>query len=378
MGERAALMGGAYTALSEDVSGAYYNPAGLAFIKRSTFSMTTNLYSYTSAVLNVTTSGSSNFDVDFKKFNAVPGTLGVTGALSKRFKMALSVFQLDSLRLSSSILVQNNSLNTDIDIQSYLMGPSFAYRISDQFSIGLSVFYHLVQADVRRENNIIVTGGRQIDVSRINVTSGGITGVLGIKWYITSGWQLGLTYSPETINIHGSNTVTRSVLNTGTTPSAFFLQVERDGDIRLPHRIALGMAYGKKKGFTVSMDVIYYFSLDYPSKNDYLGSNSNIDRHLEDAHFDFSIGAEVFVSRKLAFRFGFFTNTSSAPDERESDRVNLFGFALGAGHVTNNLSTSLGLNFQSGSSSATPNQNGDPVSWKRFQVSLIVGSSIRF
>ena len=35
VGSRAAGMGGAFTALSDDGSGPYYNPGGLAFVRRS-------------------------------------------------------------------------------------------------------------------------------------------------------------------------------------------------------------------------------------------------------------------------------------------------------------------------------------------------------
>ena len=38
VGERAASIGGAYTALSDDASGAYYNPAGLAQLKATSAS----------------------------------------------------------------------------------------------------------------------------------------------------------------------------------------------------------------------------------------------------------------------------------------------------------------------------------------------------
>ena len=46
VGERAAMMGGAYTALSEDLSGAFYNPAGIAFTEGALISLSANVYSY--------------------------------------------------------------------------------------------------------------------------------------------------------------------------------------------------------------------------------------------------------------------------------------------------------------------------------------------
>jgi uncharacterized protein UPF0164 len=44
VGGRAAGMGGAFTALSDDGSGPYYNPGGLAFVRRSQLSLSGSVY----------------------------------------------------------------------------------------------------------------------------------------------------------------------------------------------------------------------------------------------------------------------------------------------------------------------------------------------
>ena len=46
-GERAAGMGGAYSAISDDVSGTYYNPAGIAFAQNSYYSINASSYNET-------------------------------------------------------------------------------------------------------------------------------------------------------------------------------------------------------------------------------------------------------------------------------------------------------------------------------------------
>ena len=43
-GGRAAALGGAYTALSDDPSGGYYNPAGISYATRSETSVSSNAY----------------------------------------------------------------------------------------------------------------------------------------------------------------------------------------------------------------------------------------------------------------------------------------------------------------------------------------------
>src|SRR3990172_2529925 len=46
IGDRAAGMAGAYTAISDDPSGLYYNPAGIVFAPRRSFSASVNAYQY--------------------------------------------------------------------------------------------------------------------------------------------------------------------------------------------------------------------------------------------------------------------------------------------------------------------------------------------
>ncbi|MCB1192426.1 MAG: hypothetical protein H7A23_10390 [Leptospiraceae bacterium] len=44
IGEKAAAMGGAFTAISDDPSGAYYNPAGISFAYNNYVSISANTY----------------------------------------------------------------------------------------------------------------------------------------------------------------------------------------------------------------------------------------------------------------------------------------------------------------------------------------------
>jgi long-subunit fatty acid transport protein len=45
IGDRASGMGGAYTAISDDASGMFYNPAGIVYISDRNFSASVNAYS---------------------------------------------------------------------------------------------------------------------------------------------------------------------------------------------------------------------------------------------------------------------------------------------------------------------------------------------
>ncbi len=137
IGERAAMMGGAYTALSNDISGAYYNPAGLAFITQPSLSMNANMYSYQEYIFR---DNPSSPQIPLKKLELVPTTFGVNFNVTDRFSTAVSAFVIDSTTFSGSNIQGNEVGNIDIDSETTLLGPTFSFRLTDGLALGVSAF----------------------------------------------------------------------------------------------------------------------------------------------------------------------------------------------------------------------------------------------
>src|SRR3982751_1652207 len=70
VGGRAAGMGGAFTALADDGSGPYYNPGGLAFVRRSQLSLSAFVYGLVSGS-NADALGDGH-DFTFRDLNIFP------------------------------------------------------------------------------------------------------------------------------------------------------------------------------------------------------------------------------------------------------------------------------------------------------------------
>ncbi|MDH5681725.1 MAG: outer membrane protein transport protein [Spirochaetota bacterium] len=375
VGERGAMMGGAYTALSEDISGAFYNPGGLGFISKPALSLTTNIYGYRNWDLNTYDSRGVD-NIQFERFELIPGTLGISFNLSENLVLAYSIIQSDTIKFDGSITSQRKVETMSINFDSFLTGPSLAYKISDKLAVGVSVFYHYFQGKFTSFRDEVsfsgVPGARSTVRQENQATSGGITSVLGFKWNVTNEFKLGLSYGSETIHTNGTSTGSRVDNDTFYGPSPIETS-SGEGDVRLPHRVALGLAYDVKNKFTVSVDVLYNFELDYPypyHRFDPLNPNS---RHYEKGQFNLSVGGEAFISKSFALRAGFFTNRSTAAEEWQNFEVDIYGGAFGIGYVKDGLSSGIGVNVSYGSEDSSPFMH-----WKRLEISIIIGGTVLF
>src|SRR5215475_4137880 len=75
VGSRAAGMGGAFTALADDGSGPYYNPGGLAFVRRSQVALSASVYGVISGS-NADALGDGH-DYTFRDLNIFPVSTSV-------------------------------------------------------------------------------------------------------------------------------------------------------------------------------------------------------------------------------------------------------------------------------------------------------------
>lgn len=377
VGERGALMGGAYTALAEDISGSFYNNAGLAFMKRKALSMNGSVYSFQDYTQQLSISG-TKVEADYNKFFIVPTTFGVSVPLLEGLILVASLFEIDRVSIDTTVLFgTNNNANFKIATDNYLFGPSLGIKISKNFALGVSVFYHLFQLATTEKTNIdLGEGARYSQDIQDNGSSGGFVFGLGFKGYLTSRLQVGAMYTSETMHTDGTITFTENTIETGT-PSSTTTQGRAKGDVRLPHRLAVGVAYEEKGKYALAFDVIYYFKLDYLSPRDYLSSGNNPNQHIENQHFDFSLGAELYITETIALRAGVFSNTSSAPAS-EINKIQMFGGSFGVAHIKGGLSTGIGMKFMFGSSSDVTEIDGTRGNWKRLQVEVIIGSSVLF
>lgn len=392
-GERSALMAGAYAALSDDLAGAFYNPAGIAFVREPSISLSGTAYA---VQINTRTEHFDGSPVPLRlpmnRFNAIPSTAGVTYALGERLVLAAAVFEGDHIRLSAigegdvriavrlpqgQEVFDRTILRVRIDSQTTLAGPSVAYRFNEALSAGLSLHYHYYQGALGIAQDFESGSKGQVSFQAENaVWSGGLMPTLGSQ--LRAGrLQLGLAWSWETIPLHGANAWAVSLVSTGGASSLEGGRVR--GDMRYPHRLVFGAAWVEPSGLTLAADVVAYLPLEYEAPHEILKTSRADNRHREAFHFDASVGAELPLHGPWRVRCGLYTNTSGATDQNASERVHLFGGTLGVGYAQGGLVSGLGLGVAFGESPRQPDfESNSEVSWRRLHFQLLYGGTHRF
>ena len=400
LGERASLLGGAFTSLADDATAGYYNPAGLVQAPGFTVSASADVYAF--YVLNRTEQINDQGDrlsLSFLRTVILPSTFALSYRVHPRLTLAIHVLSPDRFRLSSinsiDAPVSATALGIDqtygglsrsarFDQQSTLYGASAGLVVTDFFSVGVSLHYHLAQTSQALASTYFTrpapdgsSPGELATLQADNeVTSGGLIPQLGVLLRLPQGFRLGASWQSETIMLHSQN-VWQLSLST-TAQGQFFDSGTTSGDTRYPHRFALGLSW-QSTALTLSLDLIAYAPLNYDAPHEVLRTQFAENRHREDAHFDASLGAELTLSETFVLRGGLFTNTSSASAQFAEERINLFGGVVGLGVRKDGLETGFGLMAQFGRSPfQRENQQGFQTQWTRTQLMFVMGGSHRF
>jgi len=363
-GERAALLGGAYTALSEDVTGTYYNPAGIAFIDQFAVSTNANLYSFRK-MKRVDESG---FTLDTDNIDMSPTFFGFNISL-KPVNIAFSIYQTDNYVFSDIFASATDVYKFEIDTKSYLIGPSIAFKITDSLAVGVSAFIR------HYTGKGTFYWGSGVGFQECEQKYDGIIPGVGLKYNITDSLKIGASYFAQSIDLHGTTTYTYYD-NSGST------QVTGNTSCKMssPHKFSFGLAYDVKKKYTISVDGIYYMAMDYSQPHAMMDIATPDSRYKEDAHYDISVGGEYFLNDTFSLRMGFFTNTSGAPEEKLSEKLNLYGGSFGLGFYTGEVSSGIGFSGMYGSEDEfrQGTTQGSGGKYDKLYISLVIGGSMKF
>ena len=382
IGGKAALLGGAYTALSDDLSGAYYNPSGIVSSDNVT-ELPFTIYSFKRVERLNTTDGNIVRNSD-DSLSTAPTSLGRIWRLSTNTAASIALFKTDDIDFRSfgyNTIFPNGFDTIELSQQTWLGGPSIAKHLTPSIDLGISLFmqYSSVRF-VGRYDSDIVMANRQNDTWSL-----GLVPEIGLKWKAANDLMFGLTWSGETHNLTGNNHAIFQPIELSPPFRAPIQIKEGKGDIRTPNKVSFGIATALPCHCRLSLDYIYYFALDYPFPNEPLRTTESINHHKERTHHDISIGGEWHTEDSIwSVLVGIFTNSSSATSQNLSEKVDSYGASLGLTKRVKYGQISGGVVAQYGSS---PEQTSDyyqvagyaeSASWKRTQINFIVGFAVPF
>lgn len=354
-GGRAALLGGAFTAIASDSSASYYNPAGLALIKEDRFDLSAT--SYRAAQLTY------HEAVNEEPFNersevTYPSFVGATIRLGN-FSFGYSYMTLDANNIyqqdkytdmSTVAGAPSTYSRTYQERSTYIYGGgSGAYRFSDSLSMGISVFYYQRNLEYSTHELVELNGGSIVTInSTMQTLNTGVAGVYGFLWRRPSyslGFSIRRATSLSNRSVMLSDTVeydteSPSVNAEGEdvpTVSSVSRKANELNELNPPAYV-FGGALHPWKPFLLSADVLIHEGVKNPNKD------------LGGADLETTVNYSLGMSLRLGpieMMGGYFTNNSMyrKPDPSHADQpihINYTGHSGGLGLDFGNFDGYLG------------------------------------
>jgi len=351
IGDRASGMGGAYTAISDDPTGLYYNPAGIVYAHGNNLSASVNAFHSSTTTYKKALGGN-----DWKRESStlLPNFFGVVQPLGGGmvgFSYAVPDSTLEDqdqtfTGLPSSlpgVTITRYVINFNNKDSTYNLGPSYAIKLSDNLSVGGTLYYHYRERETINNQLInLDTGQYQWSNTYYQTDEKGVRPILGLTWSPADRLALGLTLT--TVYIRESKTTSQVTLKDitydGNTVSRTVIQSTDKRDF--PLSATVGAAWFASDKLLVSGDLAYH------------GKSEDVFVGKKEAVWNWALGAEYYMSANWAVRAGLYSNLANTPTVKsggtnQPEHIDLYGGSASLSYFTGNSATTFGLSYSQGS-----------------------------
>jgi len=359
IGDRASGLGGAYTAISDDASGLYYNPAGIVFSEDLQLSASANAYHKTKLTYKDVLNGG---DWKRESESIVPNYFGMTTKLGDGyfgFSYAVPDFENEDQdsRFTSIPGVSLFTININNNDKVTKVGPSYAISLNDEWDLGITLYYHRRDRELTN-NQFIRLPNNQFESSNLNfeTTEYGYEPVVGLMWSPNDLLSFGLSIRQTFLTSFNSRTQTTcsSDVNNPLLQPSQCIQVggsvadptitKSNDEPDLPLNVRFGVAYFPTPRLLYSVDVSYFEEVDSSG-------------YEAEEVINYAFGIEYYFNAKWAVRGGVYTNEANTPDLSSSklnqaDHVDLTGASLSISHFSKTSSITVGYSYQTGDGEA--------------------------
>ena len=386
VGERAVGLGGAFTALADDASGLYYNPAGIAFAQSNDISGSGNAYykkstEYSNVVMehDYTETASGMFAPFLGILNKldrfVPGLVCAFAMYTSDTELLNQNDRWPVVNLGSvgtkSASIQGFHRVVQLRTTTSHIALGAGYRMSGRLSVGFGLRYTTIselsqdfqQSDIVEEDSASGTATvtrltKQYQNARTSLEANGLEPSFGIQMALGQSISLGLSARKGAFVSQEQTMATDSLqtLQTSSTGVAVIAETASAADLKtsnplgkIPGEVRLGAAWFANPRLMACGDVSYHD----PASN----IPALYKMYKRNAVLNYSAGAEYYVTPSVAMRGGFFTNNDSRPSLSNSKytggtNVDYKGGSLFAAYIQPNSQISLGAVVQSGAGKA--------------------------
>jgi len=386
IGDRAAGLAGAFTALSSDPSASsFYNPATLAGSQGSTLSASANVYmkndtSYSSRG-NLSDSA---YRVNRGAFQPIPSSAGSIinfGTFATGLSVIIPDYDLFNGDITSDAFSNATTLLRLRD-QSLWVGGSLGINFTDKFATGLTVYYTSRDFSRSITDTSTTAGQTKIISEEKNYTSNSIVYILGTWWRPDDHWRFGLSYRFPSLQLSGDGSYYKSTLDTSVSNQPV---VESNKNVpaesRIPRKTAVGLAYEVKNSWAISLDYTNYGVENYIDMPATTGGESVQFNQIS----NYALGLEYYIRDWVALRTGIFTNYSSHPEVqnagyRQPDHVDMLGYSANLAIFTDKVSFTFGGYYTGGRGQATEEIGGQIITLPktRYLFNMLLASAYFF
>ncbi|HEY4221363.1 MAG TPA: hypothetical protein VGO62_08465, partial [Myxococcota bacterium] len=332
VGSRAAALGGAFGALSDDASGVFYNPAGLVDVRMPRLNVSTSLY-------GLELVGSSPIQSDLLRRGVSPSDLifvpsstgyvqGIgdtlpSGAYEDAFAFGTEVPDYTS-RFTEDVPKTNNGtrFRSDLEDRRLLAGAAWAHRLGPWLRTGFSLQYSLrtVDAEESLVSGALDEPGAFIDAStRLRESNHSLRAVGGAKLWLGPRTTLGLTLTSPAASVWRDVSFERVVASSSGYAADRVRSTGFEWQSDLPAEARLGFAFSEPASYTIAVDVTAYGGTSYDVIEPQFLGNVDVARIPIPLHVvrgpiaNAAIGIESLINDDTSVAVGVFTNFTGAP-----------------------------------------------------------------
>lgn len=395
VGDRAADMAGAYTAISDNASGCYYNPAGIVYGAGANLSASVNAFSsstkrYKGALQEVDAANPSNVIAkhDWTQtssillpnyfgsiYNTKYGTFGFSYAVTDATqRKQQQMFRNIKTPASGYKYISEYHINiNDVD-NTYNFGPSYAYKISDNFSFGTTLYGVYRDATVIRNQFVIMTptaGSDEFELANLYSYKKefSVKPIIGVMFSPTDKLSIGITAKKQIVvsSEEKFQSTFRGIADWNNTNPYVYPPSVPSFDYDLtdstnalhgywtnPNAVDFQKYESSKKrkfGTTGTVGAAYF-----PTQSLLLSGEMSYTTSPEDGQdpvINAAVGMEYYISDRYAVRGGVYTDRTSSPEivsglTNQIEHVDLYGANLSLTRFTRSTSTTLGLGYTRG------------------------------
>ncbi|MEO6326934.1 MAG: outer membrane protein transport protein [Thermoanaerobaculia bacterium] len=270
-GAKATGMGGAFTALADDPSAMYYNPAGLADNDKLVVMAGVTLIPYFSSFEGANPYPGQGYKADFKTQIFFPPHIYIAAPIAKGFNIALGIWSPYGLSTAweDPDTFAGRFLSQRVDLRTFAIGLQGSYAVTDWLSIGAGPELRI--GDVKLQRNIPVFNpftDRFVDAAHVDIVGDGFQSALswaaGIQLKPCPRLKIGASYHGA-VDIDFKGNSTFYPLNTGNAQLngvlasrlPFNVAVPTQTTVQFPGLLQMGVSYAFTERLTAELDADY-------------------------------------------------------------------------------------------------------------------------